>query len=173
MELVVSVTGKAESVRVTQPCAASIVEKIKNKLPPIEDVPKLKATEAELAQAQKEADLFRDRARQATEDSDRNRLLAGAGQLDARVSELQGSVASYRSRIENEQVRRSQPIILSPELRDASQDLDDNAVIAVMQWEFKPATSEGKPTPHRGAATVNFNNYAGEVDPKMWHWAKE
>jgi len=42
-------------------------------------------------------------------------------------------------------------------MQDAAKDLDDNAVIAVMQYEFKPGTRNGQPVSIRASLTVEFS----------------
>lgn len=48
---------------------------------------------------------------------------------------------------------------LSPKLRSAAMSLDQNAVKAVQQYRFQPATRQGKPVPYKLKIEVSFRIY--------------
>jgi len=153
---IVNPQGKAEEIRITKPCQDSL------KIPAAggrtgSAEARLNDLKAQRQQALEEAGLFRKRAAEVTDPEDRARLLGRAKQLDAEAAELQSSIATLERQTETERAKQSTTADENYSRRiDAAKDLDDNAVIAVMQYQFKPGMRDGKPVGIRASITVEF-----------------
>ena len=159
VDLVVTAQGSPQEVRVSKPCAESIVRPAPPRTADGPAAQRVGAWRAELEQVTTEARLFRKRA-ESVGGADRDRLLERARELEARATTLVALIASAGTQLAAER-RSAEDAYRRAEYDyhqaiDTSKDLDDNAVVAVQQWRFHPGTKNGQPVDVRADATVNF-----------------
>jgi hypothetical protein len=54
------------------------------------------------------------------------------------------------------QVVKSIADSLNPKFKSIAREMDENAVKAVQQYRFEPATKQGKPVPYKASVEVNY-----------------
>jgi TonB family protein len=82
----------------------------------------------------------------------------------ARHKKLSGNcvlsiVVDAEGKTQNVQVVKSIADSVNPKFKSIAREMDENAVKAVQQYRFEPATKLGKPVPYKTSVEVNYRIY--------------